>query len=193
MATAAVERQKKEKEKGGEPVRLLSGVEAIAAAEELRKLQTRRELWPYEWVFPPPDSQRVHQEASIDIGTLTPGTAGLVLAYQVQNNYRFMLNGLVQLYIGQSAFVPGDGSVVFGLDINVPIGITAPQGYPVQGFDNSGIPKGAYISGIFAPYPLGPKPEVINASDTLRAKVTITNQITTGRVIAIFDGWLLPL
>lgn len=173
--------------------RMVSGVEAIRAADLLRKLQSRRELWPYDWIYPPPDSQRVHQEGSVDVSTLTPGTAAQVLAYQVQNNYKFMLNGLVLLYIGQNTFVPGDGNVVFGLDVNIPIGITAPQGYPVQGFDQSGIPKGGYISGIFAPYPLAPKPEKINALDTLRAKVTVSGSITQGRVIAIFDGWLLPL
>lgn len=173
--------------------RIVSGVEALQAAELLRQLQDRRNLWPYEWVFPPPDSQRVHQEASIDVQTgLTPGVQGQVLQYQVPNNYSFYLNGLVQLYIGSSAFVPGDGNVVWDLDVNIPLATTSPQGYPVQGFSNSGIPKGAYISGIFAPYPLAPKPEKLGPLDTLRSKVTITGQITTGRIIAIFDGWLLP-
>lgn len=175
--------------------RVVSGVEAIRAAAKLKMLQLRRDLWPYEWVFPPPDSERVHQEGTLDVTTLTAATAAQVLAYRVQNNYRFMLNGLVLLYIGAGVFTPGDGNVVFGLDINVPVGVTSLQGYPVQGFDNSGIPKGAYQSGVFAPYPLAPKPEVIGPSDTLRAKVTVTNAIigAGGRVIAIFDGWLLPL
>lgn len=187
MATAT--RDKKE----AKLTRMVSGSEAVKAANQLRSLQSRRDLWPYEWVFPPPDSQRVHQEASIDVSTLTPGTAALVLAYEVQINYRFMLNGLVSLYIGSNSFTPGDGNVVFGLDINVPIGVTSLQGYPVQGFDNSGIPKGGYISGIFFPYPLAPKPEIIGPGDTLRSKVTISASITQGRVIAIFEGWLLPL
>jgi hypothetical protein len=172
---------------------MVSGVEAIKAADKLRRQQTNRDLWPYDWVFPPPDSQRVHAEASIAISALTPGTEAQVLSYQVQGNYRFMLNGLVQLYVGQSAFVPGDGNISWALDVNIPVGITSPQGYPVQGFTPSGIPKGAYFSGVYAPYPLAPKPEVIGPNDTLRSKVTITAQITTGRIIAIFDGWLLPL
>jgi len=174
-------------------VRVVSGTESVKAANQLRTWEGRRDVWPYEWVYPPPDSQRVHQEGSIDVSTLTPAVAAQVLSYEVQINYRFMLNGLVLLYIGSNTFVPGDGNVVFGLDINVPIGVTSLQGYPVQGFDNSGIPKGGYISGIFAPYPLAPKPEVIGPGDTLRAKVTISASITQGRVIAIFDGWLLPL
>ena len=179
--------------------RVISGVEQAKAADKLRRLADRRAQWPYEWVFPPPDSQRVHQEASLDVATgasggpLVAGTQYQVLAYQVQNNYRFMLNGLVQLYIGSNTFVPGDGNVTWNLDVNIPVGITSPQGYPVQGFDNSGIPKGAYFSGIYAPYPLAPKPEIIGPSDTLRSKVTVSSSITTGRIIAIFDGWLLPL
>ena len=175
--------------------RMISGTEAVKAADKLRKLQSNRDLWPYEWVYPPPDSERVHAEGTVDVSTLTAGVAGLVLSYQVQNNYRFMLNGLVLLYIGSGTFTPGDGNVVFGLDINVPIGVTSLQGYPVQGFDNSGIPKGAYQSGVYAPYPLAPRPEFIGPSDTVRAKVTVSAGIqgAGGRVLAIFDGWLLPL
>lgn len=175
--------------------RMVSGTEEIRAANLLRRLQERRELWPYEWVFPPPDSQRVHHEGTVDVSTLTAATAAQVDSYQVQNNYRFMLNGVVLLYVGSGTFTPGDGNVVFGLDINVPIGVTALQGYPVQGFDNSGIPKGAYLSGVFFPYPLAPKPEIIGPTDQLRSKVTVSASIIAsgGRVISIFDGWLLPL
>lgn len=175
--------------------RVVSGVEQIRAAAKLAKLQRNRDLWPYEWVFPPADRERVHQEGTADVSTMTAGSANLVLSYQVQNNYRFMLNGVVLLYIGNGVFVPGDGNMVFGLDVNAPIGVTSLQGYPVQGFDGSGIPKGAYASGVYAPYPLAPCPEIIGPSDTLRAKVTPSAGIvaSTGRVIAIFDGWLLPL
>ena len=175
--------------------RVVSGVEQIRAAARLAKLQRNRDLWPYEWVFPPPDRERVHQEASSDVSTMTAGSANQVLSYQVQNNYRFMLNGLVLLYIGNGIFTPGDGNIVFGVDVNVPIGVTSLQGYPVQGFDNSGIPKGAYASGVYAPYPLAPCPEIIGPSDTLRLKVTPSAGIvaSVGRVIAICDGWLLPM
>lgn len=176
--------------------RVVSGPEALEAVRGLeRQRQDRRDQWPYEWVFPPPDSERVHQEGTVDVTTLTAATAGLVLSYEVQGNYRFYLNGLVLLYIGNGIFTPGDGNVVFGLDINVPIGVTSLQGYPVQGFDNSGIPKGAYANGIYAPYPLGPRPEIIGPENTLRAKVTASAAIVAsiGRVLAIFDGWLAPL
>ena len=191
LAAAALKDEPKEQK----AQRVVSGAEALKAAELLRRLQERRELWPYPWVFPPPDSERVHVEGSVDVSTLTAGTAAQILAYEVQGNYQFRLNGLVQLYIGQGVFVPGDGNVVWGLDINVPIGVTSLQGYPVQGFDGSGIPKGLYQSGISAPYPLAPKPEVIGPENTLRAKVTVTAGIqgAGGRAIAIFDGWLEPL
>jgi hypothetical protein len=173
--------------------KVVSGVDAIKAAAKL--LQRNRDLWPYTWVFPPPDSKRVHQEGTLNVNGQAAATAIQVLAYRVQNNYQFMLNGVVLLYIGNGVFTPGDGNIVFGLDVNVPVGVTSLQGYPVQGFDNSGIPKGAYSSGVYAPYPLAPKPEVIGPADTLRAKVTLSAPITAsvGRVIAIFDGWLLPL
>ena len=173
--------------------RMVSGTEAIRAAELLRKLEDRRALWPYDWIYPPPDSQRVHQEFVLQVSAITPGTQIQIGAYQVQNNYRFMFTGLVQLYIGQSAFTPGDGNVVWALDINIPVGVTSPQGHPVQGFSPSGVPKGAYISGVFSPYPLTPKPELLAPLDTLRSKVTITGNITTGSFVTIFEGYLLPL
>ncbi len=172
--------------------RVVSGAEAIKAADLLRKEQSRRDLWPYEWTFPPPDAELVHAEGTVAVSTLTPGTQAQVLSYQVQNNYRFMLASLVQLYVGSSSFVPGDGNVSWVLDVNIPIATTSLQGYPIPGFSPSGIPKGGYQSGVFAPYPF-PKPRVLAPSDTLRSKVTITSQITTGSILAIFDGWLLPL
>lgn len=183
------------KPKGEKTRRVVSADEMLKAAELLRRLQERRDQWPYPWIFPPPDRERVHAEATLDVGGLTPGTAAQVLSYEVQGNYLFMLNGIVQLYIGMGVFTPGDGNVIFGLDINVPIGVTSLQGYPVQGFDNSGIPKGAYASGIYAPYPLGPSPEIIGPENTLRSKVTVSASIqgAGGRILSIFDGWLLPL
>jgi hypothetical protein len=173
--------------------RVVSGMEELQAAREKELLEEHRQLWPYVHVYPPPNYKRVHQEASIAVSSLTPNTPAEVLAYTIPGNYRFMFNGLVQLYIGSSSFTPGDGNVKWDLDVDIPAGVTSPQGYPVQGFSNSGIPKGAYQSGIFAPYPLAPAPEEIGPLHVLRSKVTVTAQITTGRIIAVFDGWLLPV
>jgi hypothetical protein len=173
--------------------RLVSGIEALRAADKLRKEQERRDQWPYEWVYPPPGSQRVHQEFTLQVSAITPGTQILIGSYQVQNNYRFMFTGLVQLYVGASAFTPGDGNIIWVLDVNIPIGVTSIQGYPIQGFSPSGIPKAGYSSGVFAPYPLAPRPEILGPLDTLSSKVTITGQITTGAFLTIFEGYLLPL
>ena len=173
--------------------RIVSGVEAVKAADKLRRQQKNRDLWPYEWIYPPPDSQRVHQEFTLQVSAITPGTQIEIGEYQVQNNYRWMFTGLVQLYVGASAFTPGDGNIVWVLDVNIPIGVAAIQGYPIQGFSPSGVPKAGYSSGVFAPYPLAPKPEILGPLDTVRSKVTITANITTGVFITIFEGYLLPL
>ena len=172
--------------------RVQSGIEAIRSAHEIQRQNKRLEQWPYEWLFPPPDSERVHVEGSLDVQTIAGGPAVEVLEYQVQNNYKFRLTGIVQIYVGQNAVVPGDGNVLWGLDINIPLGQDAPQGYPVQGFDQSGISKGGFISGVIMPYPLS-KAEELKPLDTLRSKVTVSSQITAGRVITIFDGWILPV
>lgn len=173
--------------------RVLSGIDAIRQAHEKQRRFKRLEEWPYIWVHPPPDSVRVHVEGSIDVQTMVPGNQAEILEYQVQNNYDFFFNELVQLYVGQSNFTPGDGNIVWNLDVNIPLGVVAPQGYPIQGYDNSGIPKGGFATGVFAPYRLGPNPEPLGPSDILRSKATISANITIGRLVTIFDGWLYPI
>ena len=173
--------------------RVLKGIDAIREAHEIQRRNLRLEKWPYEWVYPPPDSERVHFEATIDVSTMVPGTQTLIAEYQVQNNYNFQFTGLVQLYLGQNSFVPGDGSIVWFLDVNIPLGVRTPQGYPVQGYDRSGIPKGGFVSGVIMPYPLAPKPEPLAPLDFLRSKATIQPNINQGRLVTIFDGWLIPV
>ena len=184
----------------GQPVpppplrRVLSGTDAIKEAHEMQRRNLRLEMWPYDWIFPPDDSERVHVEGSVDVSTLIIGTTVEVVEYQVQNNYKFYLNGLVQLYIGPNTFIPGDGQITWFLDVNTPLGSTALQGYPVQGYDRSGVPKGGFATGVFAPYHLGPRPELLAPLDILRSKVVInTGNINTGRMLTMFDGWLLPV
>lgn len=176
--------------------RVLNGVESIDEAHEIQRRNKRFEQWPYEWKFEPPDSERVHVEGNIDVQTVVAGTQTIVLEYQVQNNYRFWFVALVQIYVGQSGFTPGDGNIVWFLDINTPLvagaTIQSLQGYPVQGFDRSGLPKGGFATGFFAPWRLR-KPEELAPLDTLRSKVTITPQISQGQLISIFEGWLVPV
>ena len=173
--------------------RVLSGIEAVKVAHEKQRRNLRLEQWPYEWVYPPPDSERVHVEGTLDVATMIPGTQAEIVEYTVQNNYKFLFNALVQIYIGQSAFTPGDGNIVWNLDVNIPLGVISPQGYPIQGFDQSGIPKGGFVNGVFAPYQLALKPEVLAPLDVLRSKATISANITIGRLVTIFDGWIIPV
>ena len=173
------------------PGRVVTGAEAIQAAEALAKLQRNRDLWPYPWSFPPPDGERVHVEGII--AAPAAATQTVVASYQVDNGFNFILDSIITIYTG-SGFILGAASIAWVLDINQPLGSNVVQGYPVQGFQSSNIPKGGLQGGVFAPYKLA-KPEILAPTDTLRSKVTTTVDIPAGApnyFISIFDGWKIP-
>lgn len=180
----------KSKEPTDPPARIVSGAEAVAALRELETLQRNRDLWPYNWIYPPPDGERVHVE-----GVIVAPAAGVqtvVAQYTVDNGFNFVFTHVIQLFT--QSWDIGSGDITWVLDINQPLGGGVVQGYPVQGFTSSNVPKGALQGGVFAPYPL-PKPEILSPTDTLRSKVTTTASIVAGapnRFISIFLGWKVP-
>jgi len=167
--------------------------------EKRRQLLKRKALYPYAWTVPPPDADRVHQRGSIAVPAAS--TVTLILSYQVPANRFFWLTGLIQLYLGgtSSVTVPGDGNIAWDLDVNIPVGVTSLQGYQVQGFSetlaagNGDFPYGNFSSGLNSPYPLA-KPELLGPEDTLRSKASVTSTVNSngGRLVTVFDGWLVP-
>lgn len=159
-------------------------------AERLARPLERKAAFPFEWSYPPPNAIRVHQSASI--ATPAANTQTQVLAYEVPLNFTFYFTALIRLWIGGTGTViPGDGAILWVLDVNVPVGVTSPQGYPVQGFSDS-FPYGNFSAGFYNPYPLV-MPEVLKTGDTLRSKVTVNNTPSGGRMVTILDGWLVKL
>lgn len=180
---------------------VVTGAEAVRATSKLMHEEARRDQWPYEWLYPPPGAELVHQVGNIPAPAAATQT--LVNSYTVPNNLRFVLAGLVQICLS-TAFVPGSGSARWVLDVNIAVGAVAPPGYRLQGFANElvsstvtagmTIPYGLYQGG-FIPYWF-PRPFILNPTDVLRSKVTTTADIPPGSpnfFITVFDGWLLPL
>lgn len=174
------------------PSRIISGAEAVAALREIETSQRNRDLWPYNWEFPPPDGERVHVEGIIVAPAA--GVQSIVASYTVDNGFNFVLTGIIQIFT--QSWDVGSTDITWVLDINQPLTAVV-QGYPVQGFTSSNVPKGGFGgvgSGVFAPYHL-PKPEILSPTDVLRSKVTTSANIVAGapnRFISIFLGWKVP-
>jgi hypothetical protein len=173
------------------PIRMVTGPIATKMAKALERLQKRRDEWPFWWSFPAPDSTRVHAVGVVP--SPAPATQTQILQYNVPSGYQFAFRKITQVYIGAS-FTPGSGDIVWTLDINTPLGVSAAQGYTVQGFANQIIPYGGFVGGFFTGYELE-KPEILGPLDQLRSKVTTDINIPVGApnfFISIFDGLLYP-
>lgn len=173
--------------------RILAGPSAAPADRKLATRFQRQSAWPYTHSFPPPQSVRVHPEGII------PAPAGstqtVVLSYQVPDGFQFAFVALMNIFSG-SGFALGSTDITWVLDVNTPIPAPAggsAQGYPIQGMSPSNLPKGAFASGLFAPWRL-PKPEILNPLDTLRSKVTTNGAViipgAPNFFIAVFLGWM---
>ena len=172
---------------------LVSGPQAIEAARALKL----RAQWPYPWFVAPPGSRHVFQAGTIlapVVGSVPPlSNPTLILAYQVPNNYRFCLKGVLLVYTGVG-WVPGDGNIVFSLTVNTPVGLTAAAGIPFKDFQAVTIPLGSFAAG---PWPIEPgELSILNSRDILRATVvTNTGVIGPGGnnlLTAIFVGYDWP-
>jgi hypothetical protein len=179
--------------------RLVSGTEAVRAAEALRKEQAKRDQWPFEWVYPPPDADPVTTPTNLTtnadgdsngiILAPAPGIANQVVVcnYHVPSGYNFLLTHLVLAYNGGN-FTAGDMN--WTVDKNSPLGTSPFQASVVQGFALVQVPLGS-IAPQYSEFPLA-KNEIFAPEDVIRAKVYVSNNINSGYFTAIFKGWIWP-
>lgn len=119
--------------------RVYSGVDAVIAADAVRRNQSNREKWPYMHVFPPVNAEPVHVIGAVE----TPAVAAqvVVLAYQVPSGFRFYLRGIIQTYEGGSFF---PGQALWTIDRNTPVGVANFQAQPEQGLIAVPVPVGSF-------------------------------------------------
>jgi hypothetical protein len=165
--------------------RIATGPDAMAEAEALRRVQDRRDDWPYPHVYPPQKSMRRDPNGY----TLCPaaGVQAQILAFEIPQGAFFYLTHL-GLYFTGGTYSFGD--FFFTVDLNVPLGAMIFQGVPLTDWQSIPFPLGNPEVG---PTRL-PRAEKFAPSDVLRAKVTNVNlaggpPLTFG---AWFGGWLLP-
>jgi len=171
--------------------RVLSGAAALKVADQIRKHQSNQELWPYEWIFPPKYAKRQRPHGTKTVASMTVGTQAVILAYTVPTGFVFVHTHILRALCNAAGFIEGSGNATWQLDVNRPVGISSPQGYLVQGFENDTVTLGAFSGQPLFPWPLV-QPEVYQSLDLIQDKVTITADITDGIFYSAFVGYLVP-
>jgi hypothetical protein len=164
--------------------RVLSGPQSIREAENIarEKLKEKQAAWPYVWFAAPPGSQ--HVRAAADIVAPPNGVLTLVLAYQVPNGQNFCLTHVLLNADVGNAWTPGDGSVIFRIDVNTPGGGNA-QGIPFKDFENVQVPLGSFANG---PWPvIATEQAIFEGLETIRVKV-LTPAVPSGNGSPITPG-----
>lgn len=164
--------------------RVLSGPQSIREAEKIavEKLREKKESWPYPWFAPPPGSEHVRAEG--DIVAPANGVLTLVCQYQVPDGCNFCLTHVLFTADVQNAWVPGDGSIIWGIDVNKS-GAGNAQGIPFKDFSGVLVPLGSLP---FGPWPvIATEQAIFDSLSTLRIKV-LTPAVPSGGGSPINQG-----
>ena len=163
---------------------VLSGPQAIAEGHKMAaaKLRDKQERWPYTWFAPPPGSEHVRADSdglghSGAIPAPPNGVLTLVASYQVPNGQKFCFTHILLGADVGGAWVPGDGSIIFSVDVNRP-GAGNAQGLWFKDFQRVLVPLGSFANG---PWPvIATEQAIFEALSTIRIKVVTTATINPG-------------
>lgn len=143
---------------------------------------------PFPWDLPPRNSTIVYQPNSIVAPAAATQTQ--ILQYQVPSGHYFALKARMNAFDGQS-WVRGSGDIIWTTDVDTPIGITSPQGEPIQGLQAEAFNVGSFDHG---PVPWWGR-KVFTPLEIIRVKVLTTNAINPGApnyFTSILIGWIWP-
>ena len=159
--------------------KILSGPTAVKALEKVRQAEQNKNAWPYEHLFPPPNSIPVHQigYAAVPAG----GSSALVATYQVPEGFRFIMESILESYSG--TFDPGD--TLFTVQVNAGGGA---QSTFVQGLIQTPVPLGAWEYGVRWYFD---RPYEFSSLDLLSITAANVN-LQGGSYVGGFFGYLLP-
>lgn len=139
-------------------------IEAGRALEDPRRLIGK---YPYQWLFPGPNSRHVFAQGSIALPAVGP--AQVVVQYQVQDGMRFSLRGLVFAFEGSGWSEGTAGGLTWTLLV-----LAAGQ-RNVEGF--SGVLT--HLGSLDQPYPILGRLEFA-PNDTLQITVQNLGGVATG-------------
>lgn len=164
---------------------LVYGPDAVRAASALRIQQSKDSLWPYDWEFGAPGSK--HDQANDYAVVPAANTPTEVVAYQVADGLDFYPQSLVLALIGTS-FAPGD--FTWSLTVNSPVGVTAAQALPYDGFQNVPFPLGT----LERPWDFAPgERNILRSRDVLRIVVNNLNLGQgSGAFVGVIRGRVIP-
>lgn len=163
---------------------LVYGPQALVAAESLRQQQTKDKKWPYSWIEAPPGSKQDQGFGYLAIPAA--GVVSEVMAYTVADGLSFYPTHVVFQVLGAN-WTAGD--FLWTMDVNSPVGVSAPQSLPIDGY-------------AAVPFPLGtleiaweiPRAErnLLHSRDVLRIKATnVGLGVGAGQFLGLVKGYLL--
>lgn len=170
---------------------LASGPTSVVEATKLVDLDP---MVPFPWDLPPENSTPIYQPGTIPAPLAATQT--VVTSYLVPDGHLFVLKSRLNWFEGANSpgpsFIRGSGDITWTTDVNTPIGITAPQGEPIQGLQSETFNVG---SPEFGPVQWWGR-KVFMPLDIIRVKVTTTAAINPGApnyFTSILVGWIWPL
>lgn len=165
---------------GGIPQDLVRGANVLQAQQE-----TENTNWPYWWLQPRANTQSVPRIASI--ATPAVATSTLITSVSVPPGFNFILRGVIHGFspaVGGVVWVPGDGSLLFTVDVDVPVGANSVSGYGLPDLVSMAEPRGSLELG---PFPLDGY-NVFGPYQVIRYKVTTTAAIPVAGGNFVFAG-----
>jgi hypothetical protein len=158
------------------------------AADKLRKLHAElRDLWPFPWVYPPPDSERRNPSGYVVMPAV--GAAAQVLQFQVPSGFQFELQQLMFCSVTTGMVPIGNpGDYLWTVNRNTPNTGTAPQGSPLADLQNVPFPFGNPVLRALMPLP---RSENFGPTDIIRVYVTNVSGAAgaPNYAVAMLAGW----
>lgn len=177
---------------------VITGPEAVKQMNRVHEEEQRRDRWPFPWIYPPDSAEPIFRAGSIEAPAYGSDTE--VLLYKVPAGLQFALCEIIQIYVGAS-YVPGSGDILWTLDMDAPVGVTALQANPLPGLFQIPVPLGALIGPNICAAGLGArwqfkKPFIIKPETELRSKVKTVQNVSTGSpnfCLSVFNGFTWPV
>lgn len=137
-----------------------------------------------------PQARHIHAQGSIASPAFGGGYIDVTGAqYEVPEGHFFAVTGLACLFDG-AGFIQGSGNILWRLDVNQPVGITATTGHAVRGWDAVTMQHGS----ILGPWPV-PGAMIFKALDFLRWKVRTVAVVGVGApnwINCVVQGLIAP-